>query len=70
MFWYSGISQTPGQSFSSKKDELKTSFSSSTKTVFTIWCAKNLEDLKKLIPLKWNIFFRVQFCLFALEYWP
>ena len=24
IFWYSGISQTPGQSFSSKKDELKT----------------------------------------------
>lgn len=69
IFWYSGISQTPGQSFSLKKDGSETRFLSGTKAFFTVWCAKNLKDLKKLIPLEWNILFRIQLCLFALEYW-
>ena len=59
IFWYSGISLTPGQSFSGRYDGLSSSFPSDTIGFFTVGRAKNFENFKELIPLKRYILLRV-----------
>jgi hypothetical protein len=69
MFWYSGISTTPGQSFSAKENEIGLRREKREDTIQTMRSSENLEYFQQLISLEWNVLFGVQLRLLSFKDW-